>query len=188
LLTSQPVWAGAGHDDEEEAAVVVEAAVAVDDDDDSHGVHVTRLAMPMMSSERGMELFVSKGCVACHAVNGIGGHDSSSLDAHEMDEVMNPFDLMARMWLMAPYMIPAQEEALGEQIQFTGDEMADIVAFLHDDRRQHDFTEDVMTPEVMKMMDHGHGQVSGAEEHEEEIGHGADMEQGHSETEEAGHD
>jgi hypothetical protein len=34
---------------------------------------------------------------------------------------------------MAPAMIYAQEEALGEQILFTGDEFADIIAFVHHD-------------------------------------------------------
>lgn len=83
-------------------------------DDDDHGTHVTRLLMPIMSSSRGMTLFVEKGCVACHAVNGVGGHDAVALDAHDMDEFMNPFDLAAKMWMMAPYMIAAQEEAFGE--------------------------------------------------------------------------
>ena len=143
-------------------------------DDDEHGATVTRLLMPIMSSSRGMDLFVDKGCVACHAVNGVGGHDASSLDAHDMDEFMNPFDLAAKMWAMAPYMIEAQEQALGEQILFTGEELADIIAFLHDDAQQHEFTEDNLTKAALEMMDHGHGEVSAVEEHEEEIGHGHD--------------
>ncbi len=64
-----------------------------------------RLAMPMMNAERGMYLFASKGCVACHSVNGIGGHDAKNLDAHTMEKVMNPFDFVAKMWRMAPAMI-----------------------------------------------------------------------------------
>jgi cytochrome c len=158
LLLTPPVWAGGDHADK--------------DEDNTHGAQVTRLLMPIMSSSRGTDLFVSKGCVACHAVNGVGGHDSASLDAHDMDEFMNPFDLAAKMWTMAPYMIEAQNEALGEQILFSGEELADIIAFLHDDRQQHTFTEANLTPQAMKMMDHGHGVGSGAEEHQEEIGHG----------------
>lgn len=88
-----------------------------------------------------------------------------------MDEFMNPFDLAAKMWMMAPYMIAAQEEALGEQIYFTGEELADIIAFLHDDVQQHEFSEHNLTEEALSMMDHGHGEASGVEEHEEEIGH-----------------
>ncbi|OUS06333.1 hypothetical protein A9Q96_09835 [Rhodobacterales bacterium 52_120_T64] len=128
--------------------------------------------MPIMSSSRGMDLFIDKGCVACHAVNGVGGHDASALDAHDMEEFMNPFDLAAKMWAMAPYMIEAQEEALGEQIMFTGEELADIIAFLHDDNQQHEFSENNLTEMAREMMDHGHGETTAVEEHEEEIGHG----------------
>ena len=33
----------------------------------------------MMNAERGMRLFASKGCVICHAVNGVGGHVAAEL-------------------------------------------------------------------------------------------------------------
>lgn len=158
LALATPLWASGDHDDHS--------------DGDEHGAHVTRLLMPIMNSSRGMALFVDKGCVACHAVNGIGGHDATSLDAHEMDEYMNPFDMAAKMWTMAPYMIAAQEEALGEQILFSGEELADIIAFLHDDVQQHEFTEANLTPKAMQMMDHGHGAMTAPKMHKEEIGHG----------------
>lgn len=131
-----------------------------------------RLMMPAMDPVRGRKLFASKGCVACHAVNGIGGHDATPLDSHEMDRVMNPFDFAAKMWRMAPAMIYAQEEALGEQITFTGDELASIIAFVHSDEEQHHFSEADITPEVRKMMNHSHGAPGGgAKEHAPEIGH-----------------
>ncbi len=131
-----------------------------------------RLMMPQMDPVRGRKLFASKGCVACHAINGVGGHDATPLDAHTMDRVMNPFDFAAKMWRMAPAMIYAQEEALGEQILFTGDELADIIAFIHHDEEQHRFSEADITPEVRKMMDHSHGEPGGgAEMHKEELGH-----------------
>ncbi len=126
------------------------------------------LAFPIMNAEDGMRLFVSKGCVACHAINGVGGHDSAGLDAHNMEPVTHPFDFMAKMWAMAPYMIKAQEEALGEQILFTGEEIANIIAFVHDDDQQHEFTEALITPRIRKMMNHEHG---GKVEHQKEIGH-----------------
>lgn len=129
------------------------------------------LRMPKMDSERGMVLFIEKGCVACHAVNGVGGHDAAPLDAHGMEKVMNPFEFAAKMWRMAPYMIAAQEEALGGQILFTGDELADIIAFVHDDAQQHRFSEAMLTPEVRRMMHHEHGGMSGAEGHAGELGH-----------------
>jgi cytochrome c553 len=131
-----------------------------------------RLGMPKMDSTRGRALFVSKGCVACHAINGVGGHDASTLDAHSMPEIMNPFEFAAKMWRMAPVMIQFQEEALGEQIDFTGAELADIIAFVHDDEAQHHFSEADITPPIRRLMDHEHGARSGPKAHAEEIGHG----------------
>ena len=131
------------------------------------------LRMPSMNPLRGRKLFVDKGCVACHAINGVGGHDATNLDAHTMRPMMNPFEFAAKMWAMAPAMIAAQEEALGEQILFTGDELADIVAFVHNDEAQHSFTEADLTPEAREMMDHEHGAAGGgAGAHTEELGHG----------------
>ena len=130
------------------------------------------MRMPSMNPTRGRKLFVSKGCVACHAINGVGGHDATNLDAHTMQAMMNPFEFAAKMWAMAPAMIYAQEEALGEQILFTGDELADIIAFVHNDEAQHDFGEADLTPEARKMMQHEHGTPGGGPEaHGEELGH-----------------
>ena len=78
--------------------------------------HGPRLIMPMMDPDRGRKLFVAKGCVACHAINGVGGHDAPAMDAHQMQGLMNPFDFAAKMWNHAPAMIAAQEDAWGEQV------------------------------------------------------------------------
>ena len=132
----------------------------------------TRLLMPSMNAAQGRKLFADKGCVACHAINGVGGHDATPLDAHTMDRAMNPFEFAAKMWRMAPVMIAAQEQGLGYQIHFTGDELASIIAFVHDDEEQHKFSEADITPKVRKMMNHSHGQPgSGGEAHGEELGH-----------------
>ncbi len=134
------------------------------------GMH--RLMMPRMDPARGRKLFAGKGCVACHAVNGVGGHDATPLDAHTMDRVMNPFDFAAKMWRMAPAMIYAQEEALGGQILFTGDEIADIIAFVHHDEEQHKFSEADIPPRIRKWRHESHGEPGGgAATHGEELGH-----------------
>ena len=133
--------------------------------------HRARLVLPIMNPNRGKELFVSKGCVACHAINGIGGHDAPNMDAHLQMGLVNPFDFAAKMWNHAPAMIYAQEEALGEQIYFTGEELADIIAFVHDDGSQHNFTEADMTERAMKMLKHGHGETPGPKAHAKELGH-----------------
>lgn len=147
-------------------------ATAATDPAADHAPMGGMMAMPMMNAARGMVLFAEKGCVACHSINGVGGHDATPLDAHEMEMMMNPFDFSAKMWQMAPAMIAAQEEALGEQILFTGDELADIIAFVHDDAQQHKFTDAMLTPRIMIMMDHKHGgDKTGTDAHATEIGH-----------------
>ena len=131
-----------------------------------------QLIMPMMNSARGRKLFASKGCVTCHSINGIGGEDAPSLDAHSMQPYMNPFDFAARMWRGAATMIALQEEIFGEAIEFTGAELADIIAFVHDDAEQHKFSEADIPPEIMPMMHHMHGDEGGGmAAHAEELGH-----------------
>ena len=130
------------------------------------------LMMPQMDPVRGRKLFASKGCVTCHSINGVGGEDATPLDAHTMQPMMNPFDFAAKMWRMAPAMIAAQEDALGEQVVFTGQELADIIAFVHHDAEQHKFSESDIPPEIMPMMHHMHGgEGGGAAAHAEELGH-----------------
>lgn len=134
-------------------------------------VHGARLVIPLMDPERGKELFVEKGCVACHAINGVGGHDAPAMDAHRNMGLVNPFDFAAKMWNHAPGMIAAQEAALGEQIYFTGDELADIIAFLHNDEAQHRFSEADLTARAKAMMHHEHGGESATDAHAHEVGH-----------------
>ncbi len=137
------------------------------------------LVLPKMNAEKGKELFVNKGCVACHAVNGVGGHDAPAMDAHRQMSGVNPFDFAARMWNHAPGMIAAQEEAFDEQVTLTGDDLANIVAFVHDDHSQHSFTEKDITAKARKMMEHGHGDMAAPKAHAEEAGHGDMPAKGH---------
>ena len=99
-----------------------------------------RLFLPTMDPMKGKMLFASKGCVTCHSINGVGGEDAPKLDASTMPKVMNPFDFTAKMWRAAPAMIAAQNDELGAQIEFTGQELADIIAFVHDPKAQKTFT------------------------------------------------
>lgn len=165
LVLPSMVVADAGHGASAPAPAKKEA---------DHEPMASMMAMPMMNATRGMVLFAEKGCVTCHSINGVGGHDATSLDAHDMEGPMNPFELAAKMWRVAPYMIAAQEEAFGEQILFTGDELADIIAFVHDDGQQHKFSDADLSPRVVKMMNHEHGGgASGTDAHAKEIGHNA---------------
>lgn len=98
------------------------------------------LDMPMMDAARGRTLFASKGCVVCHSVNGVGGTDAPALDANTMQGPMNPFEFAARMWRGAEAMIAMQQSELGYQIELTGQDLADIIAFVHSPAQQSRFT------------------------------------------------
>lgn len=98
------------------------------------------LVLPKMDSQRGRELYVSKGCVVCHSINGAGGTEAAPLDAATMDPAMNPFEFFARMWLGSKPMIAMQEDRMGQQSEFTAQELGDIVAFIHDPAMQKSFS------------------------------------------------
>ena len=129
--------------------------------------------LPDMDPAAGRKLFAAKGCVTCHSINGVGGTDATALDAHTI--ATHPFEFVAKMWAAAPFMIAAQEEALGAQIQFTGEELADIVAFAQSEPEQRKFSQADIPPDVMSKMHHSHGAADGNEEkHDEEpdLAHG----------------
>lgn len=119
------------------------------------------LIIPKLDPLRGKALFISKGCVACHSVNNIGGEDAPALDVGPDDKPMNPFDMAAKMWRGAPAMIYAQQESMDEgQILFTGRELADITAFLHSKEAQAGFSMDDLSSEAMEMLaEHDDGEA-----------------------------
>jgi len=71
-----------------------------------------KLLVPLASAEEGLKLFVGKGCVVCHAVNGVGGKAAPALDAETDSPYFDVFDFAARMWRGAPTMIVLQEMEL----------------------------------------------------------------------------
>lgn len=109
--------------------------------------------LPRMDAAAGRQLFAAKGCVLCHAVNGVGGTDAPPLDAAGMEPMMNPFDFAVGMWRGAEAMVALQREELGAPIELTGQELADITAFVHDAVEQGQFSmEDVPAPIAALMM------------------------------------
>lgn len=88
------------------------------------------LIMPVPDAERGRQVFGAKGCVVCHAVNGVGGNAGPALDGENADNEIDPLDFAARMWRGARAMSVLQSMQFGYQIQLTGAEIADLAAFV----------------------------------------------------------
>ena len=110
------------------------------------------IALPPMSSERGRMIFLEKGCIACHSVNGVGGEVGPAFDAAQMPDPMNAFEFAARMWRGANAMIAMQEdEQFGGQIELSGQDLADLVAFAHDNDEQAELTAE-QVPEKYRAM------------------------------------
>lgn len=116
------------------------------------------LMMPGMDAARGRKLFASKGCVVCHSINGIGGEDARPLDASTMKTPMNPFDFAARMWRGAEAMVALQREELGKPIELTGQELADIIAFVHHVEEQKKLSERDIPLKIRDLMGHKKGE------------------------------
>lgn len=78
---------------------------------------------------KGRSLFVEKGCVICHAVNGVGGKAAPALDAADEFTQSDPLEFAARMWRGAPAMVEFQSVELGYVIDLTGEDIAHLSAF-----------------------------------------------------------
>ena len=79
--------------------------------------------------EKGRFLFVDKGCVVCHSINGVGGKAAPPLDAQTENDVVDPIGFATRMWRGAPAMIELQSLELGYAIWLEPQEMVDLSAF-----------------------------------------------------------
>ncbi|WP_159588894.1 c-type cytochrome [Chelativorans xinjiangense] len=112
------------------------------------------LAVPPMDAHRGRELFMAKGCVACHQVNDVGGEIGPALNAADMPSPMNAFEFAARMWRGAGAMVGMQQELLGEQINLTGQELLNLVAFAHDEAEQREVSKDDIPAEFREFTDY----------------------------------
>jgi len=86
-------------------------------------------ALETGNAEKGRLLFVEKGCVICHAVNGVGGKAAPALDAADDFTRSDPLEFAARMWRGAPAMVEFQSVELGYVIDLTGEDIAHLSAF-----------------------------------------------------------
>ena len=70
-----------------------------------------------------------------------------------MDSPMNPFDFAARMWRGAETMVSMQREELGYVIELDGEELASIIAFVHDADEQKKFSADDFPEEIKEIIE-----------------------------------
>ena len=99
------------------------------------------MSLPVPDAERGKDLFVNKGCVVCHSVNGVGGRAAPPLDATEPAGGFDRIDFAARIWGGAEAMIALHDMEFGYRIELTGREIADLAAFSENHAVQATFTE-----------------------------------------------
>ena len=170
VALAMPAWASAGEHASE--GTMMSPSMA------------TGLILPRMDAAEGRQLFASKGCVVCHSINGVGGEDAPALDAEYMELPMNPFDFAARMWRGAEAMVELQRDELGEVIELEGEELASIIAFVHDAEEQAKFSEADIPEEIEAMMHHETEEETHDESEEEEETH----DEGEEEEEEDGED
>ena len=161
-LTAAPALADAGHDHgpaEPKAAQAMPGHGAVPGGGTAGTVKSdapTMLLMPIMDPARGRKVFAAKGCVICHALNGIGGDHGPSLDMRGMG-AMNPFEFAAKMWEGAEAMILLQEEELGGRIQLTGQDLADMTAFVHSPSEISKFSKKDIPHKIWDVLQKTHG-------------------------------
>ena len=107
---------------------------------------------PAVDPERGRELFVTKGCVICHAINGVGGLAAPPLEAEGRSSTVDVAGFAARMWRGAGPMVWLQTLEMGYQIDLTGEDIAHLAGFVQDVREQARFTEDTLPDYVREAL------------------------------------
>jgi mono/diheme cytochrome c family protein len=80
----------------------------------------------------GRELFVSQGCSMCHSFEGRGGTDAPSLDSMKGELTANEIaNMSGTIWNHVPAMKAAFAEEHIPFPEFTGNQMASLIAYLH---------------------------------------------------------
>lgn len=107
------------------------------------------IVVPDVDAMRGRRLFVMKGCVSCHSVEGVGGKAAPALDAPEDSTSVNLLDFAARMWRGSAAMQELQSIELGYQIELSGNEIGDLAAFASSPAAQEGFSIDEV-PDLLR--------------------------------------
>lgn len=84
------------------------------------------------NAKDGRELFVSKGCTMCHSFEGQGGSDAPSLDFMKGElTATDVANMSGVIWNHLPTMKAAFEAEQVPLPEFTKNEMASLIAYLH---------------------------------------------------------
>ncbi len=78
---------------------------------------------------KGSKLFVSKGCIKCHTIWGIG--DTLGPDLAQMSKEQNLLQLAGLLWSHSPKMIEIMEERGVSRPTFTPQEMGDLMGYIY---------------------------------------------------------
>ncbi len=78
--------------------------------------------------KRGAELFRDRSCIRCHAVGRVGGSVGPGLD--HFKRYLSPVVLAAAMWNHGPKMRAVMEQAGIPRPQLTGEDIADLLAYI----------------------------------------------------------
>lgn len=124
---------------------IISCAEPSPDESNVHGLDTVRREL---DSQAGRGLFVAKGCVICHSVNGVGGKAGPPLDAEIGAPAIDPLDFAARIWRGAPAMIELQSIELGYTIDMTADDIAHLAAFAADRDEQKNLTVEALPQEL----------------------------------------
>jgi hypothetical protein len=65
---------------------------------------------------------------------------------------VDPLDFVARRWRGAEAMVVMQQSLFGAQLDFTGQELADLIAFAHDPEEQRKFSEADVPPALRRLI------------------------------------
>jgi len=107
------------------------------------------ITVPQVDAMRGRQLFVTKGCITCHSIKGVGGKAAPALDASQEGEPVDLLNFAARMWRGATAMQELQELELGYRIELSGGEIGDLAMFTSDPAAQNGFSIDEV-PELLR--------------------------------------
>jgi mono/diheme cytochrome c family protein len=101
---------------------------------DSEGVEpgVELSSAEIGDSSKGAQLFESKHCSECHGYDGEGGDDAAPLDYMKGQlSATDVANMAGTIWNHMPQMIPHFADEGIAMPTFAGNEMADLVAYLH---------------------------------------------------------